>query len=115
MYLRLNDFVVFSVLVISTDIDPEFTDHRITVEVVVRSVMRPMTVKGESKVGNLEVARCGYEKVVGLDVAMNKLQAMSFFDSQHYFCNVETSNVLAENVMPDQQAQKVTTRHVFHD
>jgi hypothetical protein len=55
------------------------------------------------------------EDVVGLDIAMNVSELVHSFNSENAFGQVETRNVLREDIVFHEHRHQVAAREEFHD
>lgn len=106
---------VFPVLFVSFGLYAELLRERFSMPSIVRRIVKPLTIKREAEVRYLEMPIGSDEKVVWLDVAMNKSQLVSLFDANYHLGNVVAGHVFFEDVFADEEAQEVTTGHILHD
>lgn len=111
----LSFFLFLNVLFIALDVYFEVLKQAISLLIVVGLVVRPMTVERETKVRDLEVARCGYEEIIGLDITMNPVHLVRFFDAQDHLGDILLRHILVKYVLPQKQAKEVTPHHVLHN
>ena len=69
------------VLVIALEMDAQLVEQAVPVTVEVCGVVRPVTVKCQTEVADLQMTRGRDEKIVRLDISMNDLERMGRLDT----------------------------------
>jgi hypothetical protein len=103
-----------NILLISSNLDSELLHEALALVGMVRLAMCPVTIECEAKVRDLEVPRCTDEKVVRLDISMNPLHLVGFFNAQDHLRHVLLGDLFIQYIFSQEQAQKVSPDHIFH-
>ena len=111
-FLRINFF--YNVLLISRDLDSQFLHEALTLVSVVGLAMRPVSIECKAKVRDFEMTGSADEKVVRLDIPMDPLHLVGFFDAQDHLGHVLLGDLFLQHIFSQKQPQEVSTDHIFH-
>lgn len=81
---------------------------------MVKAVLMSTYFFAKSEISKFEMPFCSDENVVWLNVSMNIVHFVHFFNGDDELSDVEAGLCLSKDVLFNEQAQQVASRHPFH-